>query len=404
MKNKNVSTKHQEVKPHMGYQMIKPLFRSKKKVSSYEAKYKKNAIEYDKIKYSLKERGKINSVVTYDEVCNRWIRDNIRYYNILKSYQKDENKHTFLITLTNTADTKLITNFVNKVKLKNKTGEVLYFGIAEPTKNGKPHIHIKLVIDKYPGLKKDLRKCIQEVNPFSFNNIKRQKKVDHSNYLLKCLRPETIKQYIGWASTVNKNNSYKKSIKKSLWIRISETVKTTYQSYLHVLKYLINNKSNKFYGFEDVKEYLISVSSQYNKTHKVFTDLRAAEFKNELKKLESSNNPMFKYPDYKEMVINKLKKKKRVSFSEVFDFIHDAISSKEALKIRCMQVLGFICGIHSVHTVKRDLIKKKYLNKVLIFMRVLYIYLNQVKLLSIILFSSEIKNKGSPEEAGFYKF
>jgi hypothetical protein len=149
---------------------------------------------YDKCK---KEDRRRLSMLSYDDEVQKVIRARIGYYYYLNNVSKEENKVTYLITITDYEPLKVKSKFITALRGKTKrklSGFDFYYVIEPDSEYDKAHIHIKLVIDK--GYYKVIKETLEKHTDRYFN-IKRQRVTDDS-YLIKELKLHKYKAYVGW--------------------------------------------------------------------------------------------------------------------------------------------------------------------------------------------------------------
>lgn len=249
------------------------LFSSKKQSSLYQRIFHQREVSYNTSEAILFEKEKIPYAKKFDVETQKTIKNHKLAYYIFNDIQKQDNMCAYLITISNTSKMNLVTNFTDKLKeLKRKKGfeslEFYYYATVEPTKQGKPHIHIKLVVNKVKGIATNLREYVSKLG-FTLADMKKQG-VDKKNYLLKTLSEENYKEYIGWLNAIN--ISINKAVKRSLYIKINDELSITLNDYKLVLKTILKNKSKDYIGINKIKDYLNRLMPLYRKAYESCKD------------------------------------------------------------------------------------------------------------------------------------
>lgn len=134
------------------------MYFSAKQSKAYLKEYSYFAKEFNKEKEKLASLKIIPYAQDYDTEIKKRIKDIKLFNNILKEIKKDENKISYLITLTSSSNLEeKLTKFIAKLNylksLKEFNGlQFDYISVIEPKKDGLPHMHIEIIVDKVKGI------------------------------------------------------------------------------------------------------------------------------------------------------------------------------------------------------------------------------------------------------------
>jgi hypothetical protein len=236
---------------------------SNTKQSHYFSSIYKRAEElFNKSQATLKAKGRIPFPRDYDTEIKKRIKDIRLFYNILKEIKKDENKISYLITLTSSSNLEeKLTKFIAKLNylktLKEFNGlQFDYISVIEPKKDGLPHMHIEIIVDKVKGIYTAIKDALLKLD-YEYKNIVRfDKNISKNNYLMKMISENNYKPYVAWTKDIG--ISFTKAIRRSRYIRISKDIKITLKEYKKVLRRLMKTRTKgAFIGLQEVRDYFL---------------------------------------------------------------------------------------------------------------------------------------------------
>lgn len=224
--------------------------------------YKKKENSYNKSQATLKAKGRIPFARDYDTEIKKKIKDIKLFNNILKEIKKEENKVSYLITLTSSSNLEeKLTKFIAKLNylktLKEFNGlQFDYISVIEPKKDGLPHMHIEIIVDKVKGIYTAIKDALLKLD-YEYKNIVRfDKNISKNNYLMKMISENNYKPFVAWTKDIG--ISFTKVIRRSRYIRISKDIKITLKEYKKVLRRLMKTRTKgAFIGLQEVRDYFL---------------------------------------------------------------------------------------------------------------------------------------------------
>lgn len=238
------------------------MYFSAKQSKAYLKEYSYFAKEFNKEKEKLASLKIIPYAQDYDTEIKKRIKDIRLFYNILKEIKKDENKISYLITLTSSSNLEeKLTKFIAKLNylksLKEFNGlQFDYISVIEPKKDGLPHMHIEIIVDKVKGIYTAIKDALLKLD-YEYKSIVRfDKNISKNNYLMKMISENNYKPYVAWTKDIG--TSFTKVIRRSRYIRISKDIKITLKEYKKVLRRLMKTRTKgAFIGLQEVRDYFL---------------------------------------------------------------------------------------------------------------------------------------------------
>lgn len=238
------------------------MYFSAKQSKAYSKEYSYLAKEFNKKKEKLASLKIIPYAQDYDTEIKKRIKDIKLFYNIFKEIKKEENKVSYLITLTGSSNLEeKLTKFIAKLNylksLKEFNGlQFDYISVIEPKKDGHPHMHIEIIVDKVKGIYTAIKDALSKLD-YEYKNIVRfDKNISKNNYLMKMISENNYKPFVAWTKDIG--ISFTKVIRRSRYIRISKDIKITLKEYKKVLRRLMKTRTKgAFIGLQEVRDYFL---------------------------------------------------------------------------------------------------------------------------------------------------